>query len=177
MPPRDDRRSNPNLAGFLALNNARRETSFNARALDLASDLGDNRAGPNVNILDAFPASFGTQMEMAARRQQQLGDDRGDTTRRLNKLMLARMSTLEQGFAEVLKEVKVLSRGASSLGNSSVEGESRGKGKRRVPAAGVMKSDRPGLARIAQLDYADVGAGDETLDAGDGEAAPEAEDS
>jgi hypothetical protein len=107
--------------------------------LDLASDLGDNRAGPNVNILEALPASFGTQMEMGMRRQahQQGGSgDGGDTARRLNKLVLARMSTLEQGFAEVLREVKGLSRGASSLGNSSVEGDSRiGKGKKKVGSA------------------------------------------
>ena len=133
LPPRDDRRSNPNLAGFLALSRERRDPSFNARALDLASDLGDNRAGPNVNILEAFPASFGTQMEMHTRRHQQHGAGDGDTARRLNKLVLARMSTLEQGFAEVLREVKGLSRGASSMGNSSVEGESRGKGKRKAP--------------------------------------------
>ena len=143
FPPRDDRRSNPNLAGFLALNRDRREPSFNARALDLASDLGDNRAGPNVNILEALPASFGTQMEMHTRRQQHGhghggGGGDGDTARRLNKLVLARMSTLEQGFAEVLREVKGLSRGASSMGNSSVEGESRGKGKRKAPPARAM---------------------------------------
>jgi hypothetical protein len=146
---RDDRRPNFNLPGLLALNSNRREPSFNARALDLASDLGDNRAAPNFNILEALPASFGTQFELATRKQQHGGGD-GDTTRRLNKLMLARMSTLEQGFAEVLKEVKGLSRGASSIGNSSVEGESRGKGKRKVA---IGKVDRPAATRMAQRDF------------------------
>jgi hypothetical protein len=143
LPPKDDRRSHPNLAGFLALNSGRREPSLNARALDLASDLGDNRVRPNINILEALPASFGTQMEMATRRPQHGGGD-GDTARRLNKLVLARMSTLEQGFAEVLKEVKGLSRGASSLGNSSAEGDSRGKGKRKVAVARRPASVRLG---------------------------------
>ncbi|KIV99608.1 uncharacterized protein PV09_08783 [Verruconis gallopava] len=137
LPPRDDRESNHNLASFLAINSGRREPSFNARALDLASDLGDNRAGPSVNILEALPASFGTQMEMSMRRHQQhhgVGDGDGDTARRLNKLVLARMSTLEQGFAEVLREVKGLSRGASTRGNSSVEGDSKSKSKRKTQA-------------------------------------------
>jgi hypothetical protein len=146
FPPRDDRKFQPNLAGFLALNSSRRQPSFNARALDLASDLGDNRAAPNINILEALPASFGTQLEMAARRLQPIGGD-SDTMRRLNKLMLARMSTLEQGFAEVLREVKGLSRGASSLGNSSVEGESRGKGKRK---AAIGRIERPASMRMAE---------------------------
>lgn len=115
--------STPNLAGFLALD--RRRPSFNALALDLASDLGDNRIVPD--LIGAFPASFGTQldMNMAALRRDQQGQGRGgngdgDTTRRLNKLMLARMEKMELGFQEVLREVKGLSResGSKSLGTS-----------------------------------------------------------
>jgi hypothetical protein len=50
------------------------------------------------------------------------------------------MSTLEQGFTEILREVKGLSRGASSMGNSSVEGDSRaGKGKKKA-ATGVLRA-------------------------------------
>lgn len=126
-------KSAPNLASFLASN--RRNPSFNARALDLASDIGDNRIVPNADLLSA---SFGTQLEMAAmhrhrrsKRQTTFGnvtsedddndgdadDDqdtlalrsRGGDTHRLNKLMLARMSNLEEGFRDMLREVKGLS--------------------------------------------------------------------
>jgi hypothetical protein len=155
FPPKADRRADPNLAGFLALNPGRREPSFNARALDLASDLGDNRAGPNINVLEALPASFGTQMEMATQRQQYGGGD-SDTARGLNKLVLARMSTLEQGFAEVLKEVKGLSRGASSAGNSSVEGNSRGKRNRNV--IGAIAERRAVAVRMARHEPEDEDA-------------------
>jgi hypothetical protein len=123
LPPRGINQSTPNLAGFLALD--RRRPSSNAMALDLASDLGDNRIVPD--LIGAFPASFGTQldMNMAALRREQHGQGRGnngdgDTTRRLNKLMLARMEKMELGFQEVLREVKGLSRegGSKSLGAS-----------------------------------------------------------
>ncbi|QDS73226.1 hypothetical protein FKW77_003844 [Venturia effusa] len=124
FPPRGANQSTPNLAGFLALD--RRRPSFNAMALDLASDLGDNRIVPDA--IGAFPASFGTQLEMnvAALRHEQQGRGResngdNDTTRRLNKLMLARMEKMELGFQEVLREVKDLNKsksGSKSLGAS-----------------------------------------------------------
>jgi len=137
--------SAPNLASFLAYD--RRKPSFNARALDLASDIGDNRAVPNINLLST---SFGTQLEMAALRRRSTrpvrnftitsdGDEdedeendddddedqrsRGEDTRRLNKLMLARMSNLEEGFKDILREVKGLSR-THSQGTRSVADES-----------------------------------------------------
>lgn len=123
FPPRGANQSTPNLAGFLALD--RRRPSFNAMALDLASDLGDNRVVPDA--IGAFPASFGTQLDMnmaALRREQQRGrgsNGDNDTTRRLNKLMLARMEKMELGFQEVLREVKGLNKdksGSKSLGAS-----------------------------------------------------------
>jgi hypothetical protein len=127
----------PNLASFLALN--RRQPSFNALALDLASDLGDNRAAP-ADAAALLSASFGTQLERAAlrRRRKMFASDDGDegdddddeeedegrfqgaagygAATRMNRIMLARMTTLEEGFKEVLREVKGLnqSRGGST---------------------------------------------------------------
>jgi hypothetical protein len=110
MPPRAFNQTTPNLTAFLSLD--RRKPSFNAMALDLASDLGDNRAVPDSHMIGGMPASFGTHMEAPhSRRRHQPSSGDGDTTRRLNKLVLARMSTLEEGFREVLREVKGLSRG------------------------------------------------------------------
>jgi ion transport protein len=148
-------KSAPNLASLLALERRERQPSFSAMALDLASDLGDNRAVPDAGML--LSGSFGTQWEMQAlgrRRRRGLGrrqpldefaeddeeDDDDDAevassgalmmgmgrqrnngqTRRLNRLMLARMTTLEEGFREVLREVRGLS--SASRAPTSVAG-------------------------------------------------------
>lgn len=96
-------------------NSRRREPSFNARALDLASEIGDNKWGPSGNGLDAggisgFPASFSEQMMRERDLQRQADDDRrrGEDEEKgmVNRIMLARMNTLEEGFREVLKEIK-----------------------------------------------------------------------
>ncbi|KAF2121378.1 hypothetical protein BDV96DRAFT_484258 [Lophiotrema nucula] len=105
MPPRGLHTTTPNIASFLAMDHRRRDPSFNAQALDLASDLGDNRHVPHLTNLAALPASFTTQLEMAARmRNRQQGSD--DESNRMSRIMLARMTTLEEGFRDVLKEVK-----------------------------------------------------------------------
>jgi hypothetical protein len=65
------------------------------------------------------------------------------------------MSTLEQGFAEVLREVKGLSRGASSMGNSSVEGESRGhlKKKGKVVQSRIVENTPLTPATVGAKDF------------------------
>jgi hypothetical protein len=140
-PARRAPRPPPNLASFLAL--GRRKPSLNALALDLASDLGDNRAAPAGDAAALLGASFGTQLEMAAlRRGRQrvvMSDDGGEddddedevdngmgrfrgygAASRLNRIVLARMTTLEEGFKEVLREVKGLNQ---SRGGSGAAGE------------------------------------------------------
>ncbi|KAF1993045.1 hypothetical protein P154DRAFT_528058 [Amniculicola lignicola CBS 123094] len=148
LPPRGLAGGASNLTGFLATDHQRREPSFNAVALDLASDLGDNRHVPDFGNLGGLPASFTTQFEMAARARARQGSD--DESNRMSRIMLARMTTLEEGFRDVLKEVKGLrkgsedggpsrdiSRGASrgaSRGGSSPPNESlkkKGKGKKK----------------------------------------------
>jgi Ion transport protein len=140
---RDQHYSSPNLAGFLALD--RRKPSFNAMALDLASDLGDNRYPVDANIIGAMPASFGTQLEMAAyhrhqqRRRRDDDDDdddnngdgvaRRETTTKMNRIMIERMTTLEAGFREVLREVKRVSRAGSVEDEPSSRGNKKGKKK------------------------------------------------
>jgi hypothetical protein len=122
LPP-DTGRKTPNLSNFLALERQNRTPSFNAVALDLASDLGDNTNNPNFGNLNTIPASFTTQFELAARARQEArmerkGSDTESDSNRMSRIMLARMTTLEEGFRDVLKEVKGLRVGDSSAAGS-----------------------------------------------------------
>lgn len=96
--------------------------SFNAVALDLASELGDNNNNPNFGNLNTIPASFTTQFELQARARQEArmnkGSDSESDSNRMSRIMLARMTTLEEGFRDVLKEVKGLRVGDSSAAGS-----------------------------------------------------------
>lgn len=118
------------MARFLALNerSRARAPSFNAVALDLASDLGDNNLNPNFGHADivALPASLTTQFEMEARikkarQQQQMGSDAESDSNRMSRIMLARMTTLEEGFRDMLQEVKGLKTGESQLGSRGTD--------------------------------------------------------
>ena len=74
--------------------------------MDLGSDIGDNKAigGGFIGV----PNSFATQMAYAtgAMRAGQAAAGGNEEQQRMGKLMLARMNALEEGFREVLKEVK-----------------------------------------------------------------------
>jgi hypothetical protein len=140
MPPRASGRNTPDPAGFLAINNRKREPSFNAIALDLASDLGDNNLNPNFGNLNTLPASFTTQFELAARMKarERQGSDADSDSNRMSRIMLARMTTLEEGFRDMLKEVKGLKQGdsqtASRTGTHTPPtelGRKKGKGKKK----------------------------------------------
>lgn len=136
MPPVHLSRQNPNIGNFVSLNQRKREPSFNAIALDLASDLGDNRPQPpDFGGFSGFPASLSTQLEMAARvrARDQKGSD--EESKRMSRIMLARMTTLEEGFRDVLREVKDLKKSSKgSDGTRSPPSEfvrRKGKGKKR----------------------------------------------
>ncbi|KAL5384599.1 hypothetical protein PMIN03_004994 [Paraphaeosphaeria minitans] len=148
MPPAQLDRQNTNIANFISLNQRQRQPSFNAMALDLASDIGDNR--PQGGAFGAFPASFKSQMEMAARvkAKGQTGSDDDEESKRMSRIMLARMTTLEEGFRDVLKEVKGLKRSsAGSDGTRSPPSEllkpRKAKGKRRAadPRRGELQDE------------------------------------
>ncbi|KAH7395051.1 hypothetical protein DE146DRAFT_789827 [Phaeosphaeria sp. MPI-PUGE-AT-0046c] len=142
MPPRDSGRTTPNIANFLALGGRNREPSFNAVALDLASDLGDNNLNPNFANLNALPASFTTQFELAARmkaREQKSSDTESDSNR-MSRIMLARMTTLEEGFRDMLQEVKGLKQGDSQIGSRGTHTPPNEPSKRK--AKGKKKSSK-----------------------------------
>lgn len=102
MPPRSAFQSAPDLAGMLTFDKPRGRR--NSLTLDLGSDIGDNKA-IGGGYVGAIPNSFATQMAYAehARRAGQSGND---DQQRMGKLMLARMNALEEGFRDILKEVK-----------------------------------------------------------------------
>ncbi len=128
MPPRQ-KTAPSGIAGFgLAymdrLPRTHRQPSFNARALDLASEIGDNRFAPGVGFdaggISGMPNSFSEQLmrerEFQRQAEQQRRENIEEEKSRTNRIMLARMHTLEEGFREVLKEIKDISR---SNANSS----------------------------------------------------------
>ncbi|KAK5117337.1 hypothetical protein LTR62_005954 [Meristemomyces frigidus] len=108
---------------------ARRQPSFNARALDLASEIGDNKWGPSgidVGGISGMPASFSEQL-LRERELERMREDerrRGEAEEKgmVNRIMLARMHTLEEGFREVLREIKDMSH-AAGTGSSRRESE------------------------------------------------------
>ncbi len=129
MPPRQRTAPMATRAGISFLDIAqqsRRNPSFNARALDLASEIGDNNWGPSGGIdaggLSGMPASFSEQLlrerDMQRERDREREEKRRQTEDQekgmVNRIMLSRMHTLEEGFREVLKEIKDMSHHASS---------------------------------------------------------------
>lgn len=81
---------------------------------DLGSDLGDNKAV--AGAFGAIPSSFNTQMAFATGGLRR--DAPSQNQDMLSKLVLARMNNIEEGFREVIKEVKDLARGGSSRSQS-----------------------------------------------------------
>lgn len=113
---------------------APRQPSFNARALDLASEIGDNKfnaigGGGGHGGGDDFggiPASFSEaflrERTFERRRQEEKKRNEEEEKGMVNRIMLARMNTLEEGFREVLKEIKQISTSAAVSRRGS-EGE------------------------------------------------------
>lgn len=141
LPPPHVGGQGPGIASFVALNQRAREPSFNAMALDLASDLGDNRQPPDFGAFGGIPASFSTQLEMAARARARERDGSDEESKRMSRIMLARMTTLEEGFRDVLKEVKGLKKGSDGTQTPPLDPSKRkGKGKKKSS----KKSDTEG---------------------------------
>ncbi|KAF2165919.1 hypothetical protein M409DRAFT_66873 [Zasmidium cellare ATCC 36951] len=125
----------------------RRDPSFNARALDLASDLGDNKFGPagiDAGGISGMPASFSEQMmrerELHRRAEEERRRSEEEEKGMVNRIMLARMHTLEEGFREVLKEIKDLSQNATNSSRRDSEVDSGGAA---IPPSGRPKPQRP----------------------------------
>lgn len=114
--PRSNPMSVPDLGGFLPTGSNYRGRPQVSHLYGLGSDLGDNRAIAN-GFLGALPASFTTQMAYATGGIPR-PDSSSSNQDMLSKLVLARMNNIEEGFREMLKEVKDLRRGESSRSQS-----------------------------------------------------------
>ncbi|KAK3113455.1 hypothetical protein LTR53_009228 [Teratosphaeriaceae sp. CCFEE 6253] len=127
MPARQKTAPAPKASGISfadIANQPRLAPSFNARALDLASEIGDNKwaGGIDAGGISGMPASFSEQMmrdrdiqrEMERMREEKRRQSEEQEKGMVNRIMLARMHTLEEGFREVLNEIKGMSQNANS---------------------------------------------------------------
>jgi hypothetical protein len=100
-------------------NAVRRHSSVD---LDTLSEL-DATDGADDGDFGAVPASFATQMAMAM-TPMAMGKNASGDSARMNKLVLAKMKTLEEGMSEMVREMRVLRQTAvppTSTGHNSGE--------------------------------------------------------
>ncbi|KAF2861814.1 hypothetical protein K470DRAFT_256655 [Piedraia hortae CBS 480.64] len=88
-----------------------RHRSSYTEALDLASEIGDNRA-IDAGGISGMPASLSDQIlrehELARRMREEKKRSEEEEKGMVNRILLTRMHVLEERFGEVLKEVKGL---------------------------------------------------------------------
>ncbi|KAL3430273.1 hypothetical protein BDV09DRAFT_26255 [Aspergillus tetrazonus] len=148
----------PNIGNILGPDLGHSSWHHEASALaGLGSDLGDGKAIAN-GFVGGVPSSFTTQMAYATG-----GIRRRDSPNRnqdlLSKLVLARMNNIEEGFREVIKEVKDL---RSSRNQSRLDEQRAGqRDKRRAEkkkAPGSRKSKTSDGTRTAEPTLAGNGS-------------------
>ncbi|KAL9103914.1 MAG: hypothetical protein Q9163_001107 [Psora crenata] len=152
MPTRTAFQSAPALAGMLALDKAR-DHRHSSPILDLGSDLGDNKA-VGGGFVGTVPASFATQMAYAraGMKAQEAAESDDEDQSRMSKLVLARMTTLEEGFREVIREVKDLRRMDEWVGRARSKRRARGDGGRKGEKEGQEKER--GILRVEEAAFA-----------------------
>ncbi|KAI0155003.1 hypothetical protein GGR57DRAFT_103059 [Xylariaceae sp. FL1272] len=104
-------KSAPNRAALQSMDPRRQKLSASVDMMDASSDIaGLNFNDPNID-LGAVPASFATQMAMATgqfRARTGSAERHRENADRMSRLVLARMKTLEEGFADVVREVQLM---------------------------------------------------------------------
>ncbi|MCJ1251916.1 hypothetical protein MMC30_009154 [Trapelia coarctata] len=133
----------PNIATLMMSDPQTGGSRRDFSALDIASDLGDNKAIGGA-FAGTVPASFATQkgfmMTSAMKAKQAAAAEEKEDQRMLSKLMLSRMKTLEEGFSEVLREVKDWRKeGNKSTGDERFEVKEGRKVKRKARREGKGK--------------------------------------
>ncbi|KAI9832205.1 MAG: hypothetical protein M1826_002209 [Phylliscum demangeonii] len=102
-----DVQSAPNLARLVRQD---REHALRHQPSSLAFDLPSHAAYPTDHMMGAVASSFATQMAIATGAVRPATGNPVEDSQVLNRLLLARMKTLEEGFHDVLYEVKRLRR-------------------------------------------------------------------
>lgn len=168
MPSRQHFQSVPNLNNLNINGNMRGQNKPRMRHRRSSLDMGMSELGAGeANMLGAVPSSFATQMAMATGMAKRQGGE--ETDGMMGRLMLARMKTLEEGFQEVIREFRGLSRANTTSANSPVETagseqatsqdkrrRKKEKGKERQRATG----SRP-ISRASMKDFGSKGKGKE----------------
>ena len=139
LPAKDDQafRSTPNLAGLVVEGRSDEIRQRPSLELDLASDIGDNQA-VGGGFIGALPSFFAAQAAesryMKAQKAQQ------DI---FAKIIMARMNTLEEGFRDVIHEMrghfKNDDTGPDSCGRGMTAGDRKERARDKAP-------DRPATA-------------------------------
>ncbi|KKK25211.1 hypothetical protein ARAM_001061 [Aspergillus rambellii] len=127
----------------------------------LGSDLGDNKAIANGFTGDV-PSSFTTQMAYATGGIRRGRSPQGSQDI-LSKLVLARMNNIEEGFREVIKEVKDLRRTGSSRNESQVDEQRSGQREKRRTDKKDGKKNAPS-SRRSKISSDGMRAGETTYD-------------
>lgn len=159
-------RSNPMSVpdfGSVLVPNAERRQRHRPSILDgLGSDLGDNKAIAN-GFVGGVPSSLTTQMVYATGgiRRTESSNSSQDL---LSKLVLARMNNIEEGFREVIKEVKDLRREGTSRSQSRPDelraSNAREKKKRTDKKDGRKKPTGSRGSNVSNDEKSEVPSGD-----------------
>ena len=96
--------SAPNLAGLVMMNERQSEQRRPSLDVELISDIGDNKP-MGGGYVGAIPASFATQMAYATGGLNRY-KERNEEQDMLSRIMMARMNSLEEGFREVVHEMR-----------------------------------------------------------------------
>ena len=150
MPPHNLFQSAPDLAGMLMLDTQPRNRR-SSLTMDLGSDLGDNKA-VGGGFVGAIPSSFATQMAFATgamTAKQQVASESEDQ-QILAKLILTRMTTLEQGFQDVVKEVQTWRKN-----DKRTNGDDRPEGRFSKPTSRRLRNEEKGKSK-SPVDQSDA---------------------
>ncbi|KAI0132177.1 integral membrane channel protein [Xylariales sp. AK1849] len=144
--------------------------------VDITSDMG---LDPHHGDYGGVPSSFATQMAFATGQLKGLG--RGaqeqESSDRMSRLVLARMKTLEESFADVVKEMRVFRSAVPTAQNSGDDGSLRGAAitfagndRRRAGGKKSKGSDRsrPGSVREDRVGMGMTGMKQRSQDKGKG---------
>ncbi|RYP64757.1 hypothetical protein DL771_008611 [Monosporascus sp. 5C6A] len=118
-------KSAPNRAALIPTRATRSALRPSSAEIEITSETGLDA----IHEFGAVPSSFATQMAMATGQLKGLGRGSPDreATDRLSRLMLAKMKTLQEGFAEVIKEMRDM---RSAVASPQYSGDETGSSRR-----------------------------------------------